>query len=272
MVGTINERLRTNKQIVVERERSGLSRILFALRSEKRVDGKSAFEKLMSGKPNTLKSAMIGKYVLDKDRGIEIESEDFSEEADSTILERERVRGTKLEGAFRKVKGNIVNESENKLKFLLKTGKSFTLSKRDVAKTPAKNVTKETKQKKKKTKTATTPIVNELPNFDFLPNPKILPNVDKNAKRSCQQQMGKGHVTTEQILEQEPQKEREEREIAEKPKEEIESSAQNEESEEEESHTSGLKMEETNMPPIQEENKRERPQTRTSKRNKRKPN
>ena len=54
---------------------------------------------------------MIGKCISDKDP--RIEPEDFSEEADSTILVRERVRGTKLEGAFKKVKSNIINETEN---------------------------------------------------------------------------------------------------------------------------------------------------------------
>ena len=78
-----------------------------------------------------------------------------------------------------------------------------------------------------------------------------------------------GQVTTEQIMEQEPQK-KEERE-AEKPKEEIESIAQNEESEKN-AHTSGKRIEETNLPPIQGEIKLEIAQRRTSKQNKRKPN
>ena len=99
----------------------------------------------MGRKPNTLKSAMIEKCILDKDPRIDIEPEDFSEEADS-ILVRERVRGTKLEGAFKKVKGNIVDESQNTLKILLKTGKSFIVSKRDVAKMSDKE---KTPQKKK---------------------------------------------------------------------------------------------------------------------------
>ena len=156
----------------MERERSGLSNILFALRSEKGVDRKSAFEGHMGRKPNTLKSALIGKCILDKDPRIEIKPEDLSEEADFNILVRERVRGTKLEGPLRKVKGNIVNESENTLKILPKTGKSCTLSERDVAKTPAIDAT-ETKQKKKKRKTGTMPIVNELPNYEFCRIPKI---------------------------------------------------------------------------------------------------
>ena len=99
----------------------------------------------MGRRPNILKSAMIGKSILEKDPRREIEPEDFSEEADSTILVRERVRGTTLKGTFRNVKGSFVNESENTLKILLKTGKSFTLSKRDIAKTPAIDATK-TKQ------------------------------------------------------------------------------------------------------------------------------
>ena len=149
MIRTINERLRTNKKIVVEREKSGLSNIRFALRSGKGADGKSAVEKHMGRKPNTLKSAMIEKCILDKDPRIDIEPEDFSEEADSTILVRERARGTKLEGAFEKFKGNIVYESQNTLKILPKTGKSFIVSKRDVAKMSDKE---KTPQKKKGSK------------------------------------------------------------------------------------------------------------------------
>ena len=61
------------------------------------------------------------------------EMEDFSEEADSTILVRERVRGTKLEGAFKKVKGQIVGESLHTITIFPKTGKQVVYSKRDMA-------------------------------------------------------------------------------------------------------------------------------------------
>ena len=179
MIRTINERLRTNRKIVVELEKSGLSNILFALRTEKGADGKSAFEKHVGRKPKTLKSTMIRKRILDKDPLIEIEPADFSEEADSTILVRERVRGTKLEGAFKKVKGNIVNETENTLTFLPKTGKSYTVSERDVAETRDKE---ESKQKKKKPKTAANTKTTELPNQEKVPIAKNLPNVDKSNK------------------------------------------------------------------------------------------
>ena len=45
---------------------------------------------------------MIEGCVLDQDSRIEIEPEDFSEDADSTILDRERVRGRKVMGLSRK--------------------------------------------------------------------------------------------------------------------------------------------------------------------------
>ena len=80
-----------------------------------------------------------------------------------------------------------------------------------------------------------------------------MPTLHKSANSSWQQELGGlGQVTTEQIMEQEPQKDRDEREMAEKPKEKIESSALNEDSEEK-AHTSGQRIEETNMPLIQGE-------------------
>ena len=74
----------------------------------------------MGRKPNTFKSAMIEKFILEKDPQIEIEPKDYSEEADSSIMMRDRVRGTKLEGSFRKVKGLIANR--------IKAGKSLLSS------------------------------------------------------------------------------------------------------------------------------------------------
>ena len=133
MIRTINERLRTNRKIIISKDKNGISNILFALRSEKGPDGKSAFEKQNGRKPNTEKSRMIEKCILEQDPQIEIEPEGFSEEADSTILVRERVRGTKLEGAFKKVKGKIVGESSHTITVLPKTGHQVIYSKRDVA-------------------------------------------------------------------------------------------------------------------------------------------
>ena len=133
MIRTINERLRTNTKIVISKGKNGLSNILFALSSEKGPDGKSAFEKQNGRKLNTEKSRMIEKCILEQDPQIEIEPEDFSEEADSNILVRERVRGTKLDGAFEKVKGKFVGESSHTITVLTKTGSQVVYSKRDVA-------------------------------------------------------------------------------------------------------------------------------------------
>ena len=134
MIRTINERLQTNKEIIISKEKEGLSKILFALRSERGSGGKSAFEKHLGRKPNTPKSRLIEKYILEKDPAIEIEPEDFSEEVDSTILVKERVRGTKLESAFKRVKGQVVSQSNNTITVIPKASKSETIySKRDIA-------------------------------------------------------------------------------------------------------------------------------------------
>ena len=104
MIRTVNEKLRTNRKNIVQRDSSAISNILFALKTEKGADGKSAFGK--TGRlANTLKSAMIRKCILEKDPSINIEPDYFSEVADSTILVRERVGGTNVEGVFNKVKG-----------------------------------------------------------------------------------------------------------------------------------------------------------------------
>ena len=62
MIRTVNERLRTNRNLVVKKNTTGMSNIFFALRSEKGVDNTSVFERQMR-KPNTLKSAVIRKGI-----------------------------------------------------------------------------------------------------------------------------------------------------------------------------------------------------------------
>ena len=79
---------------------------------------------------------MIENCILEKDPKIEIEPEDFSDEADSTNLIRKRVRGTKLEGAFKRVKGRVVGQSGQTITVLPKGNKGETVYlKRDVAET-----------------------------------------------------------------------------------------------------------------------------------------
>ena len=67
MIRTINERLRTDTKISISKDESEISNILFALRSEKGPDGKSAFERQNGRKPNTEKPRMIEKCILDQD-------------------------------------------------------------------------------------------------------------------------------------------------------------------------------------------------------------
>ena len=74
---------------------------------------------------------MVEKCLFERDPLIEMEPDDSSE-ADSTILVRERMRGTKLEGAFKKVEGAVVGQSEHTISILPKTGMKVTYSKRDV--------------------------------------------------------------------------------------------------------------------------------------------
>ena len=66
---------------------------------------------------------------------IEIELEDFIEEAYSSILVGERERRTKLEGVFKQAGGQIVSQSSHSITVLPKSGKAnkTTYSKRDVA-------------------------------------------------------------------------------------------------------------------------------------------
>ena len=134
MIRTINERLRTNKEIIISKEKEGLSKILFALRSEIGSDGKSALEKYLGRKPNTPKSRLIEKCILEKHPAIEIEPDDFTKEAGATILVRKRVLGTKLESAFKRVKGQELSQSNNTITVIPKASKRETIySKRDIA-------------------------------------------------------------------------------------------------------------------------------------------
>ena len=102
LIRTINERLRANKQIVITKDNSGLSEIIYALRISKKKDGKSPFEKQLGRKPNTVKSNVIKKFwgVSERDPNQEFEQSDFQEALDSTVLDREWARGSKLESLF----------------------------------------------------------------------------------------------------------------------------------------------------------------------------
>ena len=61
------KRLRTNKKNVEERDYSGISNILFSLRTKEGADGKSAFQAQIGKKTNTIKSVRVEKFMLEKD-------------------------------------------------------------------------------------------------------------------------------------------------------------------------------------------------------------
>ena len=86
-------------------------------------------------KPNTIKNPLIEKpkSCLENDNTLQLSSEDFPKDDDSTILMRNKTRNTKLEGQFAKKKGQIVTESEHNITMDTSRGRQV-ISKRDVAK------------------------------------------------------------------------------------------------------------------------------------------
>ena len=132
MIRTINERLRVDNRVVLERKNRNLSRILFALRTEIGKDGKSAFERHKKQKPNTPKTAMVNDFNTEREANLQIDEEDFSSDMDSTVLIRKRIRGSKLEATSAKRKAKIVAESKHTIIILTNKGKMVTLSERNV--------------------------------------------------------------------------------------------------------------------------------------------
>ena len=148
LIRTLNERLRTNKNIILKRDKSGLSEILYALRMGKKADGKSPFEKLYGREPNTVKSNIINKIknVSENDPKVEFTQSDFEEEVDSTILVRERTKGSKLEGQYKRKTGKVIKESAHTITFLPKNSKKEVVyAKRDVAKASETKLAEEQK-------------------------------------------------------------------------------------------------------------------------------
>ena len=126
LIRTLNERLRTNRNIILKRDKSGLSEVLYALRMGKKADdGKSPFEKLYGREPNTVRSNIINKIknVSENDPKVEFTQSDFEEEVDSTILVRERTKGPKLEGQYKRKAGKVIEESPHTITFLPKNSK-----------------------------------------------------------------------------------------------------------------------------------------------------
>ena len=71
--------------------------------------------------------------VLDNDNNFQLELSDFPVEQGSEILVRERARGTKLDGLYKKERGTIRNETDHTITITNKKRQPTTYSKRDVA-------------------------------------------------------------------------------------------------------------------------------------------
>ena len=137
------------KQIIVTKDQSGLSEILYALRISKKKDGSTPFEKQWGREPNTVKSNLVSKLldVSEQDPDLQFDNSDFQDELDSTVLNRERARGTKLQGAFDKKTGRKIKESAHTITLLPEGSKKpKPYAKRDLA-----AATSEQKEKFQKT-------------------------------------------------------------------------------------------------------------------------
>ena len=64
-------------------------------------------------KPNTVKSNIVDKFksVSEVDQGVTFNASDFEDEIDSTILVRERTRGSMLEGKVKKKSRKVIKET-----------------------------------------------------------------------------------------------------------------------------------------------------------------
>ena len=151
LIRTINERLRANKQIKLTKDKSGLSEILYALRVSKKKDGRSPIEKHMGKEPNTVKSNLVGKFMdtSERDPKLDFQPSDFQDETDSTILVRERSKGSKLESKFAKKTGTVVNETSHTVSILPEKSKMVKtfLKKTLRAPVPAKTQNSKTQAK-----------------------------------------------------------------------------------------------------------------------------
>ena len=106
LIRTINERLRTNKGILVKNDNSELSEILLVtLRMNPSRTEKSPFERYTGVEPNTVKKLVTSRETsISDDPAFGLNETDFESGQDSTILVSERTRGSKVEGLFMKKK------------------------------------------------------------------------------------------------------------------------------------------------------------------------
>ena len=181
LIRTINERLRTNKEIVVKRDKSGLSEILFALRMNPSRTGKSPFEKYTGVEPNTIKKLVINRdKFISENPEFPLTETDFESGQDSTILVRERARGSKLEGSFKKRKGVLLEQSNHTITFLpAGSNNPSVLSKRDIGyNNEDQPCCSKEADKRKQTKIVELPTTSEQANRSETSNQSLPPDAE----------------------------------------------------------------------------------------------
>ena len=98
LICSINETLRTNRKIIVIKDKTGLTKILFALRINPSATKKSPFQRHTGNEPNAIKRIVTNKQqCISGNQEVELDNEDFESGQDSAIMVRERTKGTKVE-------------------------------------------------------------------------------------------------------------------------------------------------------------------------------
>ena len=133
LIRTENKILRANKENLISKDNTELSGFPFALRMNPSANNKSPYERYTGREPNTIKRISTYTSWLISEAPA-FGEEGFESGQDSTIIVRERARGAKLEGAYKKRKGDLLEQSNHKILTFLPAGgtQSTKISKRDV--------------------------------------------------------------------------------------------------------------------------------------------
>ena len=111
--------MRTNKKVLVTKDKTGLSEILFALGRNPSAARKSPYEHHMGRESNTITRILTNTdHSFSEQPELDINNDDFESGQNSTIIIRERARGTKLEGNYKKRKGVLLKNSNQTITFL----------------------------------------------------------------------------------------------------------------------------------------------------------
>ena len=87
----------------------------FCLRSE---FTEQKLEKYTGAEPNTMKMLVINnRHPISESQEVKMTESDFESGQESTILVRERTRGSKLQGAFQKRKGILQEQYDYTIQF-----------------------------------------------------------------------------------------------------------------------------------------------------------